>query len=371
MQIAIVADDLTGALDACAPLALHGLRCRVATTPEGLDEALDFDSDVVCVNTATREMDAAAAGAIVAGVARKLAAASPAVVVKKIDSRLKGHVAVETAACLTAFGRRRAIIAPAVPSQGRFVLAGEVVGRGVPEPLVIADRIGDAFSYEAPDCPDSFALERIARTDWSDVLLVGASGLTAGLARAVSLRPSPVQARVTAPFLVAIGSHDPITIAQVERATASASVCHVISTDGNIGQWSRIRPTTIVQASIADGGKERGACMANFGASVADLLARGDFRTALLSGGETAQTVLQRMGVATLNVTGEALPGIPLAEVSVGYRTLAILTKSGGFGTSEDILRLADFAERNTFSMSMVSSANTCDGIQDNDEWLR
>src|SRR5690554_2992690 len=139
-RVAIIADDLTGALDVCAPFARRGLRSRVAVSPSGLADALDRGGDVICVNTASRELDAEAASRIVRHVASELAGSRPGIVFKKIDSRLKGHVSAETGACQEVFRRPRVLVAPAIPAQGRFVQAGMIVGKGVAEPIDVADK---------------------------------------------------------------------------------------------------------------------------------------------------------------------------------------------------------------------------------------
>lgn len=369
-HMAIVADDLTGALDVCAPLAARGLRCRVAVRPEGLDEAMDFGGEVLCVNTATRQLDAAAAGSIVANAAQKLATLSPRIVMKKIDSRLQGHVAIETAACLSGFRKTRAIIAPAIPRQERFVSEGRVIGRGIAEPIDIAEKIGSAFRYEAPDCFHESDLKRIVGQDPDDVLLVGASGLTHALACTLAPLTSGECPSPALPLLIAIGSHDPITVAQVEHARLNPGVGYFVTLDGDIDRQACRPPAgrsaVIVQAAVAGDATERTPAMVRFGAAVADLIRHGDFRSVLLSGGETAQTVLRELGVPTLDVLGEILPGIPIAAANVGDKTITILTKSGGFGTPEDILRLAEIAGKNTWTPSTVFPENECDGPQAN-----
>ena len=51
--LAIIADDLTGALDSAAPFAGRGLRAVVALGPDGLEAALASGAAVVAVNTTT------------------------------------------------------------------------------------------------------------------------------------------------------------------------------------------------------------------------------------------------------------------------------------------------------------------------------
>lgn len=341
MRLAIVADDLTGALDVSAPLAARGLRVVVATMPEATAQAIDSGADVVVVNTASREETPENAGAVVASVSRRLAAAQPERVLKKVDSRLKGHVAVEVAATMQAFGCDSVVVAPAVPGQGRNVRDGYVVGHGVSEPIAIAAAMG-GLAHAAPDTPDAAALAELVRNTGPDTLLVGANGLGVGLAQLLGGQPAPVPPRIGGPLLVAVGSHDPITLQQVEAALAAGAFGHVVSRDGALGALPG--GPALVQAIVA---RDRSAAvaMARFGCSIADLLRSGDFPSVLLSGGETAQTVLRALDIGCLEVLGEVLPGIPATAAPLGDRTLTILTKSGGFGTPQDILRLAGISQ--------------------------
>ncbi|PWG71570.1 hypothetical protein DF186_24215, partial [Enterococcus hirae] len=65
----------------------------------------------------------------------------------------------------------------------------------------------------------------------------------------------------------------------------------VTTSDGRLNLPAEIAPVTLVQAIV--GPEERTTAMVRFGGSVAGLLRTGRFRTVLLSGGETAQTVLR------------------------------------------------------------------------------
>jgi len=336
LRLAIVADDLTGALDVSAPLAARGLRVVVATVPGAAAQAIDSDAEVVVVNTASREGRPEDAGEIVGSVSRQLAARRPEWALKKIDSRLKGHVEIEVAAMIEAFGRSRTIVAPAVPSQGRTVRDGYVIGHGVSAPIAIAAAMG-ALPYEAPDTADAMAFAELLRGATTDTLLVGASGLGVGLGQLLGGRQAPAAPDIDGPVLVVVGSHDPITLQQVEVALAGAAVNHIVSSDGTLG--SLPPGPALVQAVVPRDGSFA-AAMQRFGRSIAELLRDGDFRSVLLSGGETAQTVLDALDIGCLEVLGEVLPGIPVTRASLGDRRLAVLTKSGGFGTPQDILRL-------------------------------
>ena len=118
LLVGMVADDLTGALDAAAPFAGQGLETVVLISLDS-DGALPADAEVLCINTASRELTDGEAAARVTVATRRLAAAGPRRWFKKIDSRLKGHLAAETSAMLAVTGLSRALVAPAEIRNGR------------------------------------------------------------------------------------------------------------------------------------------------------------------------------------------------------------------------------------------------------------
>ena len=69
-RLAVLADDLTGALDAAAPFAARGITTVVALGLDGLDAALASGADVVGVSTDSREIVPDAARAAVASARR-------------------------------------------------------------------------------------------------------------------------------------------------------------------------------------------------------------------------------------------------------------------------------------------------------------
>ena len=112
--IAIVADDLTGAADAGVQFVRAGYRTAVIFHGEAAPTA---DIDAVSFDTDSRTMAADFAAKRVVDVARAVRGAR--VVYKKLDSTLRGNVAVELSAAFGASGRELAIVAPAFPEAGR------------------------------------------------------------------------------------------------------------------------------------------------------------------------------------------------------------------------------------------------------------
>ncbi|MFD1378452.1 four-carbon acid sugar kinase family protein [Fodinicurvata halophila] len=131
LRVAIVADDLTGALDAAAPFATRGLHTLVAATPDALDLALAEKPEVLAVNTVSRHASPQAAAARVRDTFQRLLSQTPDILLKKIDSTLRGPVGAEVAAAASS-SQRRALICPAVPAQGRCVRHGRLLVNGRP-----------------------------------------------------------------------------------------------------------------------------------------------------------------------------------------------------------------------------------------------
>ena len=185
MRVLIIADDLTGALDSAVTLTGAGLRCVVARRPGDVAAALAERPDVLSVSTASREGGVAAARAAVAA-ALDAVGALPEIVFKKVDSRLKGHVADEVGVFAARAGRSRALVAPAIPAQGRTVVEGRLTGAGVAEPIDVAATVAaSGLALEVPDTrvDADFDGPLGGALDEPPALLVGAAGLAAAVAR--------------------------------------------------------------------------------------------------------------------------------------------------------------------------------------------
>jgi uncharacterized protein YgbK (DUF1537 family) len=68
-------------------------------------------------------------------------------------------------------------------------------------------------------------------------------------------------------------------------------------------------------------------------------------KTLVLTGGETAAAVLDAAGIHLLRVKGEILPGLPLCHAVDLPGFPDLITKSGGFGPPDTLLRLWQAAQ--------------------------
>ncbi len=121
-RVVILADDLSGAADCAAPFTRAGQDVLVAFGPDDVS-----DAHVVAIDLDTRRMTEEEARTTARAAAEQLADKGDAVIYKKIDSTLRGHVAAELGeTCRALSPRRLTIFAPAFPAMGRTTRGGRV-----------------------------------------------------------------------------------------------------------------------------------------------------------------------------------------------------------------------------------------------------
>lgn len=334
-MLAIIADDLTGALDAAAPFAGRGCSTEVALNIDGITAALRSNPDVLSINLACRDRAARDAQRIT----RRVLSLLPNNVrlFKKVDSRLKGHIAHE----LDVMSFRVAMVAPAIPEFGRIVSNGMVSGFGVHVPISVREKLGrHAEKSLIPDVTSQEQMREALKIseDAATDLLVGARGLAEALAQSVTGILEPRKVDIPAgPALFVIGSQDPITVTQVDRLRAGYRINDITAPNGIVEKNETAEGLlTLVQAT-----KGREDCSSTV---VSERLATGvvpaltdTATTLLLSGGATAEAIMQKMGVTNFRLLGECMPGLGVAQVG----QQCIIAKSGGFGQADTLIDIA------------------------------
>lgn len=327
-HLALIADDLSGALDSAAPFAGAG-KVVVASHPSALEAALGERPDIVAVSTRSREVSPEEALARVRAVLRQMPAETR--LFKKIDSRLKGNIVAE----LTAFEGAPLLVAPAIPEFGRVVVDGCLTGFGVAHPIGVASVLGDhAARAHIPDVQSAEDMQAAVAALAVGEVPVGARGLAQAL-RAAMPGVTPGITSLPGPICFAVGSSDPITLAQIAALRRHHATVQVIEApSGAVPEGIKPdAPVTLVQ--VVPGAKAtRDEVARRFAKGVARTVA--DRGTLLVSGGATAEAVLDALGIEVLTIEGEVLPGLPCCRV--GNR--CIISKSGGFGAEDALLRL-------------------------------
>ena len=361
MNLRIVADDLTGALDSAAPLATLGGPLPVFWQPG----AIPATATSFALDTESRDAPPAPPAWLDAFDGAGLA-------YKKIDSQLRGNTAHEIAACLASGRFASAVIAPAFPAQQRITRDGRQYWRPAPsEPwqavpcdlaLALRERGPDLRLAGAADAveergfylcdasseADLRALAAAGRRLAPPVLWVGSAGLARALAGATAATALP---RLAPPLLMIIGSHHPVTVAQIEALKAQAAKLVVEvgpEQDDFEPALARLagRERAALVLAVPDGtGAERARPF--FERALGALAARlPPPRSLVVSGGATLHRLVDVLGARALLVTGEPLPGIPCSVLQGGpWDGAVVISKSGGFGDPRLLIRLTECAK--------------------------
>jgi uncharacterized protein YgbK (DUF1537 family) len=399
LDVAIVADDLTGALDAAAPFAGCGLETRILLDFEQVAPALETNTRVLSLTSESRHLSPHAADERVWNATRAALAGTPRILLKKIDSTLRGNIAAEIMAGLRASGLRHALIAPAVPKHGRTMHGGEVFINGVPirQTEIGADALspppsaplpqilraasrelivhvwsrGAAFVLSAEagihayvaDCETEADLDGIAQfvlSHCDEVLPVGASGLATAIARQLTQTLSseilPENQRISEhthnPILFVIGSRTAASAEQAARlCTAGAEELTMSFLEHTRdGHWILDRSATESTPPVAlivrpDSSRAPNLISASkvaqaLGRTAADIVRRLRVDAIVMVGGDTAFETFQALGVSEASVAGEIMPGVAIGKMQVDGRSLAFITKSGGFGDANALVEI-------------------------------
>ncbi len=130
LRLLIIADDFTGALDTGVQFAACGVSTRVVVGETA--ELAGCESTVLVVDTETRHLSAAAAGAAIETLTRHAVEAGVPCIYKKTDSALRGNIGAELSALLKTSGARQLPFLPAFPQIGRTTEGGVHYISGVP-----------------------------------------------------------------------------------------------------------------------------------------------------------------------------------------------------------------------------------------------
>ena len=396
----VIADDLTGACDVGAELLpwpggviVQPLYSSAAAVGPG--------ADALCVrNTQSRTL---ATGEATRRVAAALADVGPAwtgIVLKKIDTGLRGPLGAEIDAAMDVLGVEEAFVLAAIPEVGRTTQGGRQMIAGVPVDQTAFARdpqnpIGEAHvasaiaatgrrraasielaavrdagellpAVDAARAAGAAVLVCDAETD-ADIertvrallkrtrplLLVGSTGLARALRRVLGTeqtarpRPGGLPAGPTTGVLAVMGSAHPTAHAQVERAAARGLLTPIVVGEGGASpQDAALAAGRCVQAGRAAalvppalpaaGGSEQ--VLAGLRSAALAALARVRPSGLALIGGETAFQVLDGLGHPPLVLEARLSPLVVRSRLTAGpYGGLALVTKGGSSG-AQDLL---------------------------------
>lgn len=368
--VRILADDLSGALDAAGPFASRdGGMCVYWDVGRAGTHA----GDRIALDSASREVDVGDAIARTRAGTRALWTGRHGLAFLKIDSVWRGSPAASIATAGIEGRFDRVVVAPAFPEQGRvtrdggqWVVDGAQLRCAVPDIAAELRRYGLDVAMAANASPSTSAvvcdastaddLAAIVRRYW----LTGVRTLwcgTRGLARALADHAAGFGSAMATtaheptalrgPVLVVVGTDHPVAVAQagvLERQPGIA--CRTV--DGNTLRAVALQPDlekapAVLLRFAIPAGSTRDAARRTIAQALRDevqRLARPGMVVA--TGGETVRALGEALGATRLDVLAEYEPGIPIAIWrDGGWAGTPILSKSGGFGSQDLFARVA------------------------------
>lgn len=394
----VLADDLSGAMEAAAAFLRHGWRPAI---PLGEFE-MDTDSLPV-ISTETRNLAPVGARQALARLSVSIRAKGGDLLFKKIDSTMRGPAGAELSAMLEVWPDRPVFVAPANPGAGRTVCDGVLLVVGMPVtqtafhrdpgfpvrhdelnrllaasgydgavaqlPLAVlrlpggecADALrkkiaaGDrVFVCDAQYDSDLQALVRAAREAHGAPLFAGASAL--GAVIAAQTQP-PMQSAESVPkrrlgrgsALFVCGSKHPASHRQMEQLGVPIRVL-----PRERESWQAFA------ARIADDLKARncaavmtldfpgssGDALAALGAAIQAVARAAPFDVLFATGGETARAVCRQLGGSSLSLVAEIETGVIAAEMMSADGVRLVITKPGGYGDDASLARVRAWLEK-------------------------
>lgn len=130
--VGIIADDLTGANDTALQFHIQGANTKILLDSEYVPNRKDV-TEVWAISTESRNCDESEAlNRVDKAVKTFIDNFSFEYYYKKIDSTLRGHIAIETLWMLNLLEYDAAIIIPAFPQEGRITVGGYHLLKGIP-----------------------------------------------------------------------------------------------------------------------------------------------------------------------------------------------------------------------------------------------
>ncbi|MCC6944249.1 MAG: four-carbon acid sugar kinase family protein [Thermomicrobiales bacterium] len=396
-QLVIIADDLTGAADTAGALAGRGFSVALCLDqqPAGGVDVLSFSADTRDAprQSVTKHLDTV--------IDQGRRNGEPSRWYHKIDSALRGHPGPELRHMMDRLDRRVAIVCPALPSQGRTVIGGQIRINGLPlhdSPMSegkTTSHCAELLGRRDGESITTIDLARVRRgaTELAAAIGTGTSGIwlidaetdqdlqiiaaaikdnpailpagSAGLATAMGAslaHPQSVPPQISLPVspgpaLLVVGSAHPASAEQVRVAEQRGA--RVIRPTQVERVWNSSEQRTLcvaLRAAIEAGtdtivtlsGCPRSPLAPQFLARqlanvVGDAVGPTQIGGFVLTGGEIAAAVCNRIGAGFLWLRGEVAPAVPWGVIGAGdFAGLPVVTKAGSFGAPEVLCRSVD-----------------------------
>ena len=296
VDLLIIADDFTGALDTGVQFAARGAATSVITDPAFDFAGVNAGVRVLVLDAETRHLAPERAYALVRQAAARALDAGIRCIYKKTDSALRGNVGAELAAVLDVAGADRMPFVPAFPKIRRITRDGihfidgvpvaqsvfgqdpfdpvrhsrvsEILGEQTAAP-VIRRKAGDPGN----DLPGIQVFDAASDEDLAAIgrqlgaagvrLSAGCAGFAAVVADLLALEGAPPQIpELHAPFFVVCGSVNPVTIRQLDAAEQAGFPRHrLLPEEKLLPEWLDSAACAAAVQDLLASAKQEGRCI--------------------------------------------------------------------------------------------------------------
>lgn len=403
VQLAIIADDLTGALDTGVKFVKSGNNIQIFCSGSLDKEQIEESTNVIVIDTETRHVSPNEAYNVVFKIIKNCEEAGIKYFYKKTDSALRGNIGSELAALHDALNKQVEFI-PALPREGRITkqgiqyINGIEVGKSIfaKDPInpvkhsYIADIIHEqtdldvSCSFEKADDGDIVVFDAETEEDLNKITniinqqnklgaIAGCSGYAEYLPQLINLKSTQRQnIPKTDKLFVISGSINKITLDQldfaeqngIKRLTLNSEqkllTNYFDTTSGQLFFSNLSNQCRINKQLIIDVGEKDNSILEianDLHLSINEIPTRIAFRiseifknivnlnldvTILITGGDTLFAAIKSISPDTIKLIGEVIPGAVLIHVIIEGKTIQIVSKSGGFGNKDMIIELGN-----------------------------
>ncbi|MBR1485689.1 MAG: four-carbon acid sugar kinase family protein [Synergistaceae bacterium] len=388
-KLLIIADDFTGALDTGVQFSSRGSKTKVIT-----DSNYDFSGadrlDVLVFDSETRHLTAEKAYEVVNKFVSRASSKFP-YIYKKTDSGLRGNIGSELAAAMDALNVEKIAFIPAFPEMNRITkngihyidgvpVAESVFGKDPFEPVKNSDVNAIIFEQtnktgiQVYDSETNYDMKVIA-----DELGLDGLKLTAGCAGFAEILASKlgfngVAAKIPSmpkKFFLICGSVNPVTQKQMDYAENHGFKRICLSVEQKLSEkcskfeelakrWLKEIENShaILDANNPNEIQKTEEYIKNHNLNINQvrirvshaitsaakaLLDNGLEARLMCVGGDTLLALMQYVGIQELVPICEIEKGVVLTSFAYKNKNYNIMTKSGGFGEKDLLVKIADY----------------------------
>lgn len=414
IQLLVISDDFTGALDTGVQFAGKGMRTKILSSPPADDGVWARpEAQVMVIDAQTRHLGGEEAYQRVYDLVKSAKTAGVPFIYKKTDSGLRGNIGKELEAALEASGEKYLTFIPALPAMNRITVNGVHYVDGIPihktafgrdpfEPVRSAEvrelfrgvpvktalykesvhyERGESGEIGIFDAASEAQIRRITKNLMGQQCLgvmAGCAGFASVLGDCLGLETSEVEIpAVTDRMLIVCGSVNEITRKQIEYAERNGmkritmtpiqqfTPGYLHSQEGR--EWLRSLKqdceagvTCVVETGISEMekvtryreenhiplGQARVTIAKMLGGMLKELLAMGLEATVMIIGGDTLAGFITEMRCREIAVCRELERGTVLSSVEINGKEQWIISKSGGFGEPELLMKVEELLKK-------------------------